>query len=244
MTTDGKMGIYSAWDKPTRIFHWINVLCVLTLSILGLIMLNKGTIGISGTEARVGLKTLHVIVGYIFAINLVVRLAWGFFGARFSRWSTLLPGRNFRQEVRNYRASIVSGRAQTFIGHNPKGRLSVLVLLFLLTSMMITGMIRAGTDIYYAPFGNLASSYVAAEGINPSAIKPYDKTGTNADKLAGLQAFKKPFGLIHIYGAYVLWLLILVHLIAVIRAETRGQGTLVSAMFSGKKHLPREPQDL
>ena len=207
-------------------------------------MLNKGAIGISGSEAGIGLKTLHVTVGYIFAVNLIIRLVWGFFGSRYSRWSTLLPGKQFRQDMKNYKASVKSGQPQTFIGHNPKGRLSVMVLLLFLTGMMITGMIRAGTDIYYPPFGNIAAKYVAAEGIKPSDIKPYDKTGTDADKLAGLQAFKKPFGVIHIYAAYILWLLILIHLIAVIGAEIKGEGTLVSAMFSGKKHLPREPQDL
>jgi Ni,Fe-hydrogenase I cytochrome b subunit len=49
--------------------------------------------------------------------------------------------------------------------------------------------------------------------------------------------------MIHIYGAYLLWLLVFVHLVAVIRADAGGEGTLISAMFSGKKHLPREPED-
>ena len=110
--------------------------------------------------------------------------------------------------------------------------------------MMITGLIRAGTDIYFPPFGSIAASHVAAAGIPPSQIKPYDKTGTNADRMAELQAFKKPVGLIHIYGAYTLWILIFLHIIAVIRRETRGDGTLISAMFSGKKYLPREQEDL
>ena len=241
--TDNRINVYKAWDIPTRLFHWINFLCVITLSFLGLVMLNKSAIGISGNEARIGLKILHVTVGYVFAINLVVRLIWGFVGGRYSRWTTLFPGKNFKRELGAYKASIKSDSPQTFIGHNPKGRLSVLVLLLLLTVMMFTGMIRAGTDIYYPPFGHIFASQVAAEGISPSQIKPYDKTGTNADRLAELQALKKPFGMVHIYGAYILWLLILVHLVAVIRVETKGQGTLISAMFSGKKHLPREPED-
>jgi len=109
--------------------------------------------------------------------------------------------------------------------------------------MMVTGLVRAGTDIYYPPLGGIFASQVAADGVSPTDIKPYDKTGTDADKLAKLQAFKDPFGEIHVYTAYVLWLLILVHIIAVVRAETGGEGTLVSAMISGRKHLPREPVD-
>ena len=242
--TDSNIKVYKAWDINTRLFHWINVLCVITLSILGLIMLNKGSIGISGSEAGIGLKALHVTVGYVFASNLIIRIIWGFIGPKDSRFGTLLPGKNFKQEMNAYKASLKSGKPQTFIGHNPKGRLSVLVVMLLLTVIMVTGMVRAGTDIYYPPFGDIMASYVAAEDVHHSEIKPYDTTGTDTDRLTALKTFKKPFGTIHIYGAYVLWLLILVHLVAVIRADAGGEGTLISAMFSGEKHLPRPPQDL
>jgi len=241
--TDSKIQVYKAWDKPARVFHWINFLCIIILSFLGLIMLYKGAIGISGNEAKIGLKVLHVITGYVFAINLIVRLIWGFFGGRYSRWSALFPGKDFKQKLKNYKASKATGKPQTFIGHNPIGQLSALVMLLLLTVQMVTGLIRAGTDIYYPPFGNIAANYVAAQGVLPSQIKPYDETGTDADRMAELKAFKSPIGSTHIYGAYILWLLILVHLLAVIRSDTGGEGTLISAMFSGKKHLPRDPVD-
>jgi Ni/Fe-hydrogenase 1 B-type cytochrome subunit len=242
--TENHIKVYKAWDLPARLFHWINFLCVILLSILGLIMLNKGSIGISGNEAGIGLKTVHVIVGYVFVANLLLRIAWGFTGSRSSDLSRLLPGKNLKRELVSYKASIASGEPQTFIGHSPRGRLSVLVMFLLLTIMTVTGLIRAGTDIYYPPFGGIALNHVAAEGVPLSQIKPYDKTGTDPVKLEELQAFKRPIGTIHVYTAYVLWLLILVHVVAVIRSETSGGGTLVSAMFSGKKHLPREPEDL
>jgi len=41
---------YKAWDLSGRIFHWVNFLCVITLNILALIMLNKDALGISGTK--------------------------------------------------------------------------------------------------------------------------------------------------------------------------------------------------
>lgn len=241
--SESKIKLYQAWNLPTRLFHWINFLCIFLLSILGLIMLNKGAIGISGTEASIGLKTIHVLVGYVFAVNLLIRLFLGFFGAGHSSWRSLVPGKNFRQEIKSYQASVKSGQVQTFIGHNPKGRLSVLVMLALMTLMMATGLTRAATDIYYPPFGIIAATYVAADGVPASQIKPYDKAGTNAERLAELQSFKEPVGSIHVYGAYVLWILILIHLIAVIRVEVAGEGSLVSAMISGKKYLPREPVD-
>lgn len=242
--TDKTISVHTAWDINTRVFHWINVLCVMTLSILGLIMLNKDSIGISGAEASIGLKTVHTVVGYIFAVNLIVRLIWGFVGGSLARLSTLLPRKGIRQELKKYIESIKTGQPQTFIGHNPMGRISALIMLLLLTVMMVTGMVRAGTDIYYPPFGDFAAKYVAAEGVSFKEIKPYDNTGTDAAKMDRLKAFKKPYGAIHLYTAYVLWVLVFIHIIAVIRADAGDQGTLISAMFSGKKHLPREPDDL
>lgn len=241
--TEHKTNVYKAWDLPTRLFHWLNFVCIILLSILGLIMLNKGAIGISGNEAKIGLKVLHVTVGYVFAVNLIFRIIWGFAGGRYSRWKTLLPGKGFKAELKRYKAAKAAGEPQTFVGHNPKGRLSVLTLLALLTVMMVTGLIRAGTDIYFPPFGHFAASYVAAEGVDPSQIKPYDETGTDTDKLASLQAFKSLYGEIHVYTAYLIWLLVLLHIVTVVRLETRGEGTLVSAMISGYKHLPGKPVD-
>lgn len=235
---------YEAWDLPTRLFHWINFLSVITLSFLGLVMLNKDAIGISGTEASIGLKTVHVLVGYVFATNLIIRLVWAFFGNRQARWASILPGKNFGQRLKAYKASVKAGQPQAFVGHTPDGRLSIMFMLLLLTVMLVTGIVRAGTDIYYPPLGGLFASQVAAEGVSAADIKPYDKTGTDPDKLAGLQAFKGPFGDIHVYTAYILWLMILLHVGAVIRLDSSGQGTLISAMFSGRKHLPREPEDL
>jgi cytochrome b len=194
-------------------------------------------------STSIGLKTLHVTVGYVFATNLVIRITWGFIGPPLSSFRSLLPGKNFKQELGTFKASVKAGKPQTFIGHNPKARVFLLLMFVLLTVIMVTGMVRAGTDIYYPPFGDFMAEYVAAEGVDGDDIKPYDDTGTDPGKYAKLRAFKGPFGTVHIYGAYLLWLLIVVHLFNVIKADARGHGTLISAMFSGKKHLPRKPED-
>ena len=243
MMTDSNFKVYEAWDINTRLFHWVNFICVIVLSILGLIMLNKGSLGISGNEASIGLKALHVTVGYVFATNLIIRIIWGFIGPRHSHFGSLLPGKNFKSELSRYKASVKAGKPQTYIGHSPRGRLSVMLFLVLMVVIMTTGLIRAGTDIYYPPFGQLFASQVAAEGVAAEDIKPYDDTGTDVEKLEALKAFKKPWGTVHIYSAYLLWFLILLHLVAVIRADASGQGTLISSMFTGKKHLYQPPED-
>ena len=82
--TDQPLKAYDVWDRPTRWFHWINVLAVLGLIGLGLVLLNGKALGISKDGAFL-LKKAHVWVGYVFVINLLIRLVWGFFGNRYTR---------------------------------------------------------------------------------------------------------------------------------------------------------------
>jgi cytochrome b len=234
---------YKVWDLPTRLFHWINFLSVISLIFVGLLMMYKKDLGITSLEAKVGLKELHVTIGYVFATNLVWRIIWGFIGNRFARWSTILPGKGYGAVLQSYKASLKAGEPQQFLGHNPLGRLAVSVIVLLLFVMMVSGLIRAGTDVYYPPFGGFAASYVAAPGTDPATIEPYDATGTDAERLAALKAFKGPFGEVHFYTAYTLMFLIVLHIFFVIRTESREGGSLISAMFNGRKVLSRPPVD-
>jgi len=234
---------YKVWDGPTRIFHWVNLTTVVLLIFMGLMMLFKQDMGITSLEAKITLKTMHVLIGYVFVLNLLVRIAWAFIGNRFARWSAMLPGKGFGDDVKVYLASIKSGEPKQYLGHNPLGRLAVAVIMASLIVMAVTGLIRAGTDIYYPPFGSIAAEYVAAEGIDPATLKPYDKIFVDAARMKELGTFKKPFGVVHLYTAYFLMLLIALHIFAVVRTEITERVTLVSAMISGRKTLSREPED-
>lgn len=81
---------YHAWDRTVRIFHWLNVICVLGLIGIGLVILNNKVLGIS-TDGKILLKTIHVYFGYVFVLNLGWRLIWAFFGNHYSRWKSIIP---------------------------------------------------------------------------------------------------------------------------------------------------------
>jgi cytochrome b len=238
-----ELSVYKAWDLPVRIFHWVNFTAITGLILFGLLMLYKDALGITSIEAKISLKTIHVIIGYVFVLNLAFRILWGFIGNRHARWRAILPGRGFVQSLRDYRASLGAGDPQQFIGHNPLGRLAVCALLLLMVVMAGTGLIRAGTDIYYPPFGSLVAEYVAAPGIDPASLVPYDPAGTEPSRAERLKAFKAPFGIIHLYTAYTLMFLIIVHIAAVVFTEVREGGSIISAMFSGRKVLSGKPVD-
>ena len=160
MNNKNKLIAYKAWDLNTRIFHWLNVICVTGLIAVGTIILNYKLLGI-GTDGKVLLKTVHVIVGYIFIINLVWRLFWGFIGGKYSRWKMILPlGKDYFCSLREYIIGAKTGKPTAYLGHNPVARLMVALLFLLLTTQAITGLTLAGTDVYMPPFGNQVVEYV------------------------------------------------------------------------------------
>ncbi len=237
------MNEVKVWDRSTRIFHWVNFTAVVGLLIVGFLYLFKKDLGITSVDAKINLKALHIIIGYVFAANLLWRFVGLFRGGYYSRWAQVFPGRGYVQKLKQFVASEKAGKPLDYAGHNPKGQLAVLALFALLLVLMVTGMIRAGTDIYYPPFGGMVSEYVAADGVDAASLVPYDDTGIDAEKMASLKAFKKPFGKIHLYSAYALLLVIFIHILAVVLAELGAQRGIISAMFSGSKYFKGEPVD-
>lgn len=234
---------YQVWDVPTRCFHWINVLCVLLLVGFGLVILNAGALEIT-SAGKILLKTLHVSVGYVFAVNIAVRLAWGFLGNRHARWSQMLPGgKGFFQRVRSYSTSFIAGAPQSYLGHNPLGRIAITGLLLVMIVQASTGLLLAGTDIYYPPFGSWIAHWIAAAGVDPATLKPYSPDMYDKASYADMRSLREPFALIHLYGFYLLAAGILIHIAAVVITELREGGGLTSAMISGRKVLKGTPVD-
>jgi cytochrome b len=206
-------------------------------------MLNKKGLGISAMEAKISLKAMHVIIGYIFATNLMVRLFFAFVGPTSARWNAFIPRKGFIQSLQVYRQSLKLATPQQFIGHNPLGKLAVSAIFALLIVLMSSGLIRAGTDIYYPPFGAMIQGYIANLEVDSATIKPYQDKGVNQEKLSVVKAFKSPIGKIHLYAAYLLMGLIILHISAVIYSEVTEKNQLISAMFSGDKILSEKPID-
>ncbi|MEP7243014.1 MAG: cytochrome b/b6 domain-containing protein [Gammaproteobacteria bacterium] len=234
---------YSVWDAGVRWFHWINLLCVLGLIAVGVGILNDKALGVSN-DGKILLKTIHVWIGYAFALNLLWRLIWAFFGGPHARWRAILPGgRGYASETGRYIAAAREGRPMQYLAHNPLGRIAVAVLLLLLLVMAVSGLMLAGTDLFFPPIGGWIARWVAAPGVDPAMLVPYAPQMYDKAAYAAMREFRSTIGLIHDYGFYSLLAVVLVHIIAVVATELRSGVNLISAMFSGKKILSEPPAD-
>jgi Ni/Fe-hydrogenase 1 B-type cytochrome subunit len=234
---------YAVWDASTRWFHWINALCVIALAVVGLVILNAGDIGVSNSD-KVALKTIHTWIGYVFALNLLWRIAWAFLGNRYAKWRSVLPGgKGYFHAVRSYVAAFIAGPPEQYLGHNPVGRLGIAVLFLLIAIQVITGLVLAGTDLFYPPIGLWIAQWVAAPDVAPDSLVPYAPKMYDAAAYESMRAFRKPFALVHLYSFYLLVVVAVMHVAAVIITELREGGSIISAMFTGRKIISGRPVD-
>lgn len=224
------------WSKKIRLFHWLNVLCVFVLITIGLIILNSKALGVT-SDGKVLLKTVHVLIGYIFCINLLFRVLAGFFGTGFEKWGeTLAFNKGFASDFKEYRL----GKAKAYKGHNPAGKLMITAMFLALSVQMVSGLVIAGTDIYYPPLGGYFKEQIAIDSAQTKLIKPYSKINVDAEKYQAMRDLRSPFITMHLYSFYLLSLLIPLHVIGVIFTERKEKSAITSAMINGYKTLPKD----
>jgi Ni/Fe-hydrogenase 1 B-type cytochrome subunit len=223
-----KLQEYTVWDRTTRLFHWINVLCIIGLIALGTTILNADALGVTN-DGKILLKTIHVYVGYVFVLNLLWRLVWG---------------RGYIADLKSEIFTISQGKPANYVGHTPLGRLAVTVILGVLIVQGGTGLILAGTDVYMPPLGNYFAEMVKADGLTADQVRPYAPETTNPDAYKEMRAFRAPIVGTHENLYYVILGLIVLHIAAVVWKELKHGGNIISAMFTGKKTYEHHPHDV
>ncbi|UCV09122.1 cytochrome b/b6 domain-containing protein [Dechloromonas denitrificans] len=123
------------WDLPTRLFHWLLVLCVLAAVVSG--QLGGNLIDWHG---RIGL----LIVGL-----LVFRLVWGIVGSTYARFRQFVPT---PARIKAYLRGEWQGE-----GHNPLGALAVFGLLGLLIAQVLSGLFSNDDIAFVGPLFDLVS---------------------------------------------------------------------------------------
>lgn len=178
------------WDLPTRLFHWLLAACVIGLIVTGQV----------GGNAMVW----HFRLGYSVLTLLLFRLFWGFVGGHWSRWRqlTLAPAR-----VLSY---LRGSSDQTWVGHNPMGSWSVLLMLLWLLLQVSTGLI---SDDEIANAGPLTT---AVSGATVGLATAWHKG----------------------WGKLVLIVLVMTHVGAIVWYRLRRAHALVPAMLHGDQSVP------
>ncbi len=108
---------------------------------------------------------------------------------------------------------------------------------------LVTGLVIAGTDLFWPPFGHWFAQWVAAPGVDPASVRPGASDLIDKAAYQAMRAFRRPFVSVHEIAFYALVILIVLHLIAVVATEVHEGGSITSSMFTGRKILSRTPPD-
>ncbi len=99
------------WDLPTRLFHW---------------SLATSFVVAFATSESEKLRDIHVLAGYAMAGLIAFRILWGFVGGGHSRFADFVPTPT---KVIDYLKSLLEGKPQHYVGHNPAGAVAIFLLL-------------------------------------------------------------------------------------------------------------------
>ena len=127
------------WDLPTRLFHWLLVIAVVGLIITG----NLGG----------AWMTSHFRLGYAVLALLLFRLAWGFVGGYWSRFSRFIYS-----PLTLLRYLRGQSMPEHELGHSPTAALSVFALLLVLSLQVVSGLLSDDEIAFTGPLSRFAPS--------------------------------------------------------------------------------------
>ncbi|MDH5365957.1 MAG: Ni/Fe-hydrogenase, b-type cytochrome subunit [Cyclobacteriaceae bacterium] len=152
------------WEAPVRLFHWINVLAILTLAATGIIIGNPPAI-MSGAEATnqywFGInRYIHFISAYILTFNMLYRMFWSYMGNKYANWKQFFPynkkGIKNTLFVLKHHVLLQNEKVYDFrkniIGHNPIAAISYSLLFILMLIQIFTGFgLYADNSTWFFP---------------------------------------------------------------------------------------------
>ncbi len=132
------------WDPFVRLFHW------------GLVL----SFGVAWFSSR-SWEQLHDWAGYAAAALVLLRVAWGLFGTRYSRFSQFVHS---PRVVLDYLVAMAKGNEARYVGHNPAGGAMIIALMLAMGSTALTGWLLT-TDAFWGVTWMQRLHNVLAHGI-------------------------------------------------------------------------------
>lgn len=180
------------WDVPVRVFHWVLVALILTSWV---------TSEIGGNA-----MTYHMWSGYAILTLVVSRIVWGFIGSEHARFRAILYG---PRAMIGYASGLFGSGSRYYLGHNPIGGISVIL-------MLASVLLQASTGLF-------ANDDIATEGPLAHLV-----SGETSSLLTT----------IHRWNFWVLTALIALHVAAALFYLFVKRENLIGAMFTGRKRVP------
>jgi cytochrome b len=109
------------WDVPTRVFHWLLVICFA---------------GAWLTSESERLQMIHYAFGYSACALVLFRFVWGIVGTKYARFSQFVKGP--KEMIRHFK-DVFSGHQHISPGHNPVGGIVMVGLMFVILLIGLTG---------------------------------------------------------------------------------------------------------
>lgn len=181
------------WDLPTRLFHW---------TLVGLVVFQWWSAESSDS------MSYHVWGGYGVLVLVLFRLIWGMVGSETARFGNFIRRPAAMLE---YAKALLRGETPHYLGHNPMGGWSIVVMLTLL-------LVQVGTGLF-------ANDDIMTEG----PLYPWVSKATS-DWLTT----------VHRINFNLLLLVVAIHISAVLFYLLVKRENLIHPMLSGRKRLPAE----
>lgn len=133
------------WDLPVRLFHWLLVATIL--------------VAFLSSEEDSALAPFHIPAGWVAAVLIAFRLAWGFVGGEHARFADFLkPGR-----IAHHLGGLFTGKPERSIGHNALGGLAIVALLGTIGGVIYSGAAMQGEsgEEFHETLGNVLLGLIA-----------------------------------------------------------------------------------
>jgi Ni/Fe-hydrogenase 1 B-type cytochrome subunit len=140
----GNLSEKYVWEVPVRATHWVNMVCILTLSVTGLYIGSPETLALTPSQYVMGwVRFIHFVAAYAFAISVASRIYWAFRGNRYARWQEFFPilTREGRRNMCNTFSyyTFMSRKVPHVVGHNALAGTAYSVVFLLYLVMILTG---------------------------------------------------------------------------------------------------------
>ncbi|OYQ33569.1 hypothetical protein CHU95_14385 [Niveispirillum lacus] len=132
------------WDLPTRLFHWLLVICI----------------GGSWISAEFNAFDWHLRFGYATLGLVLFRILWGLVGSETARFTSFVRG---PKAIWHHIAELRQpGRLSPHVGHNALGALAVLGLLSVVGVQAVSGLFTSDGILTDGPLVDRVSGATAS----------------------------------------------------------------------------------